>query len=84
MIKKTPLALAAISLFALNAAAQAAPTGSWSCTAPGLASASYDGGSMAYVHLASYPDGGTYAVTKSGNKATGTTKNGTRFTCVQR
>lgn len=56
----------------------------WTCSASGMVSGSYDGGSIAYIHLSGYPDGGTYAVTKNGKRATGTTKNGTKFTCVQK
>ncbi|WP_295845432.1 hypothetical protein [Tardiphaga sp.] len=56
----------------------------WTCSAPGIISGNYDGGSMAYIHLTGYPDGGTYSVSKHGNKATGTTKNGTKFTCSKK
>lgn len=57
----------------------------WTCSAPGLVSGSYDGGAMAYIHLTGFPDGGTYAVLKSGSsKVTGVTKNGTKFTCIKK
>lgn len=55
--------------------------GAWKCSAPGLVSGSYDGGATAYIHLQGFPSGGSYAVTKNGNVASGTTANGTRFTC---
>jgi hypothetical protein len=55
--------------------------GAWKCTAPGLISGSYDGGTSAYIHLQGFSSGGSYAVTKNGNVATGVTANGTRFTC---
>lgn len=54
---------------------------SWKCSAPGMVSGSYDGGSTAYIHLQGFSTGGTYSVTKSASLATGVTKNGTRFTC---
>jgi hypothetical protein len=39
------------------------------------------GGSTATIHLQGFSTGGTYAVTKKGNVATGTTANGTKCTC---
>jgi hypothetical protein len=57
---------------------------SWTCTAPGLVSGSYDGGDSAYIHLSGFSDGKSYPVKKSGNRATGTTTNGTKFTCSKR
>ena len=56
----------------------------WTCSAPGLVSGSYDGGSSAYIHLNGFPSGGTYPVQKNGKRATGTTKSGTKFTCSQK
>lgn len=56
----------------------------WTCSAPGMVSGSYDGGSSAYIHLSGFPDGGTYSVQKQGKRASGTTKNGTKFVCVQK
>lgn len=56
----------------------------WSCTAPGMVSGSYDEGSSAYVHLTGFPSGGTYPVQKHGKRASGTTKNRTKFVCVQK
>jgi hypothetical protein len=71
------LAASAVILFAAPAESQ----GAWKCSATGLISGSYDGGSSAYIHLQGFPSGGSYAVTKNGNVATGVTANGTRFTC---
>lgn len=56
----------------------------WTCSAPGIVSGTYDGGSMAYIHLQGYPDGKPYAVVKKGKTATGTTTNGTKFSCVSK
>ena len=56
----------------------------WTCSAPGMISGSYDGGESAYIHLTGFPSGGTYPVKKQGKRATGTTKNGTAFACVQK
>jgi len=76
-----------IGIAAMAASSTAAQTvaqkKSWKCSAPGLVSSSYDGGGSAYVHLQGFSSGGTYAVTKRGNVATGTTANGTKFTCRQ-
>lgn len=71
---------AAVLAFASIAAVSSA-SARWQCNAKGLISGSYDGGSSAYIHLAGFPSGGTYAVSKKGNSASGSTKNGTRFTC---
>jgi len=73
------------ALFATAVLAQGAPAKKkWSCTAPGLVSAAYDGGSSAYVHLKGYSEGGHYSVTlnSKGTSATGVTANGTKFVCT--
>lgn len=56
----------------------------WKCSANSILGARYDGGNSANIHLAPYSYGGNYVVTKSvdGKTATGTTANGTSFTCV--
>jgi hypothetical protein len=74
------------AVFIAAALLAAGPAGaqSWSCSASGIISGSYDGGSAAYIHLQEFPDGGTYPVQKQGKRATGTTKNGTKFSCVQK
>ena len=65
-------------LILVPAAAEAA----WTCSASKLKAFRYNGGAKAYIHLAPYGKGGWYAVRKAGaTKATGRTKNGTRFTC---
>lgn len=57
----------------------------WTCTANGLISASYNGSDYAQVHLQGYATGGSYKVTPNAqrNEATGTTANGTPFKCVK-
>ena len=69
---------------AAKAPTSAAPVAKWTCTAPGLVTANYNGGNMAYVHLARYTSGGNYMVVKdpSGKKATGKTADGTTFVCA--
>jgi hypothetical protein len=77
---KLPIAVVAFSfLFALPAHAE-----TWTCSAPGLVSGSYDGGEGAYIHLNGFSDGKVYPVKKSGNRAIGTTGNGTKFTCSKK
>lgn len=56
----------------------------WTCSAPGLVSANYDGGDGAYIHLSGFSDGKVYPVKKAGNRASGTTSNGTKFSCVKK
>lgn len=53
----------------------------WSCSARGIVSGSYSGGSSAYIHLAGYNTGNDYPATRRGNVASGVTKDGTHFTC---
>lgn len=87
-MKKALFLLIASSLF--TACATPAPTkksagSNWQCTAQNLISANYDGGSDAYVHLSPYSYGGNYSVTKNADgSATGTTANGTKFTCTKK
>lgn len=66
---------------ALTSSVAVAQAKSWKCSAPGLVSGSYDGGTTAYIHLQGFSSGGTYSVTRKGNVVTGVTANGTRFTC---
>jgi hypothetical protein len=75
---------AAIMLAAGLAPAIAQSGGNWTCSAPGLRVGEYVGGDSAYIHLEGFSSGGRYAVTRQGNTATGTTANGTRFTCRRR
>lgn len=76
---KTFFALAAFA-FAISGSAHA---GSWRCSANNMVSGQYDGGATAYIHLSGFNQGSDYPVRKSGNKATGVTKNGTPFVCRQ-
>lgn len=55
----------------------------WSCSAKGMVSGRYTGGTSAYIHLAGFSAGGQYPVTVSDGVATGKTKNGTPFTCTR-
>ena len=57
----------------------------WQCEARGLVSANYDGTSYAYVHLQGYSQGARYKVelNEAMTEATGTTGNGTPFTCMK-
>ena len=55
----------------------------WACQAPNLVTANYTGGGYAYVHLSGFTTGGNYPVVKNGSIATGTTANGTKFTCSE-
>lgn len=77
----TALALLACSLAGLPDAARAQAAQKWTCTAPALKNSGYEGGSTAYIHLEGFKRGGRYAVSRKGNVATGTTANGTAFTC---
>jgi len=76
--------IGAVEAAVAQSAKPAAAAKSWKCTASGLVTASYDGGDSAYVHLTGFSYGGTYPVTKNkaGTVATGTTANGTKFTCT--
>lgn len=58
---------------------------SWKCSAQGLVSSYYTGSDSAMIHLQGFSSGGNYKVTKNaqGTEATGTTGNGTPFTCVK-
>lgn len=76
---KIGLALAFLAIGCIPASAAG-----WTCSAPGLISGSYDGGDSAYIHLTGFSNGNNYPVAKKGSRATGTTKNGTRFVCTQR
>lgn|GEM_PF-2056655 len=57
----------------------------WTCTANGLISASYNGSDYAQVHLQGYTTGGSYKVALNAprTEAAGTTANGTPFKCVK-
>jgi hypothetical protein len=57
----------------------------WTCSAAGLVSANYDGSEYANVQLQGFSRTSPYKVTLDAQrtKATGTTANGTPFTCVK-
>jgi len=57
----------------------------WKCTAKGLISSRYTGRDSAYIHLREFKDGNNYKVQLNESKcvATGTTANGTPFTCTK-
>ena len=79
-----PLIIGAITVGALllTSIANAA---SWTCSAAKLKNYSYSGGSSAMIHLSPYSKGGRYPVKKvNANKVTGTTKDGTKFTCTKK
>jgi hypothetical protein len=92
-MKKSLLSLVAATVVLVGCATQppqgaAALTPSkdkWTCTAPGLVSATYTGGKTAFVHLSGFSSGGYYNATQSadGKSATGKTQNGTAFTCIK-
>ena len=71
---------------ALGACATPGDGGAWTCTAKDLVSARYDGSEYASVHLSGYQSGSSYKVTLNSarTEATGTTGNGTPFTCVKK
>jgi len=50
-----------------------------------LVNAHYTGSGTAMIHLQGFSSGGSYTVTKNaqGTEATGTTANGTPFTCIK-
>lgn len=81
MTSRSLPAVAGALLVASFAVSPAHAGAKWTCKAPGLRAASYDGGDMAYVHLEGFNRGGHYKVTRKGNTATGQTANGTVFTC---
>lgn len=55
----------------------------WACSAKDLVSARYDGTEFAFVHLSGFQSGAQYKVrlNDARTEATGTTGNGTPFTC---
>jgi len=74
-------AIAASALLGTSSANAA----SWTCSAAKLKNYSYSGGTIAMIHLSPYKSGGRYSVKKvNANKVTGTTKDGTKFTCVKK
>lgn len=82
MTIRMALVAVGIALLSHAAAAQSGKPKSWKCSAPGLQAGEYSGGNTAYIRLVGYSSGGHYSVTRKGDDvATGTTANGTKFTC---
>lgn len=76
----------AFTLLVTLSMASSASAATWECKAAGIQNYTYKGGDSAYIHLAGFPRGSDYpvVVSKDGKKATGTTKNGTPFTCTKK
>ena len=57
----------------------------WTCTGERMINSYYTGSDKAMIHLEGYSRGGNYDVTKNaeGTQATGTTRDGTAFTCTK-
>jgi hypothetical protein len=69
----------------ITASTAPATAASWTCSAAKLKNYSYSGGTSAMIHLSPYSSGGRYPVKKvNANKVTGTTKDGTKFTCTKK
>lgn len=77
--------LAVIAIATVTGCASTGDGGSWKCSAQGLVNYSYNGSESAMIQLQGFSSGGYYKVTKNaqGTEATGTTANGTPFTCVK-
>lgn len=57
--------------------------GQWKCEAANMANSHYNGSEYAYIHLHGYAHGRSYEVVKrSDTLVTGTTGNGTPFSCT--
>jgi len=72
-----------LAAFLVLFASSTARAENWTCSAPGMVTGSYDGGPTAYIHLSGFNRGSDYPVQKKGSRATGVTKNGTRFVCTR-
>lgn len=77
--------LTVLATIAISGCATTGDGASWKCSAQGMVNSYYAGSDTAMIHLTGFPSGGTYKVTKNaqGTEATGTTGNGTPFTCVK-
>ena len=83
---RASIALLATSIaMAISGCASPGDGATWTCSATGLVSAKYDGSEYANVHLQGFSSGGNYKVklNEQRTEATGTTANGTPFTCVK-
>lgn len=83
MIMRSAIFSAVVCLCIPTFATAQTTSNAWKCSAPGLRAAKYEGGEKAYIHLEGFSHGGYYKVTRKGKVATGTTANGTTFTCSQ-
>ena len=79
------LAVAILMVTAIAGCATPGDGAKWNCSAKGMVNSYYYGSDTAMIHLEGYSSGGNYKVTKNaqGTEATGTTANGTPFTCVK-
>jgi hypothetical protein len=84
-MKKTTLVSALLLMLFLTGCATTGDRSTWKCTADGLVDSMYSGGDYAYIHLQGFSKGGDYKVQLNDQKtvATGTTANGTPFTCTK-
>jgi hypothetical protein len=80
------IALLATSIaLAISGCASPGDGATWTCSATGLVSGRYDGSEYANVQLQGFSRGSDYKVklNEQRTEATGTTANGTPFTCVK-
>jgi len=77
--------LVVLTVVIISGCATTGDGATWKCTAHGLVNSYYTGSDSAMIHLQGFSSGGSYKVTKNaqGTEATGTTANGTPFTCVK-
>jgi hypothetical protein len=77
--------LLVLTIATISGCATTGDGASWRCSAQGLVNSYYTGSDSAMIHLQGFPSGGNYKVTKNAQdtEASGTTANGTPFTCVK-
>ena len=74
--------IAVCAPFTIGSTIANAAKAKWTCSAKGMKKGSYSGGTSAYIHLESYKSGNRYPVTVvNPTKVTGSTSDGTNFTC---
>ena len=85
VMSKAFLALVALLPVTIAGCVTTGGGAAWQCSAQGLLDSSYHGGNTANIHLQGYPQGGDYWVKLNDQQteATGTTANGTPFTCTK-
>jgi hypothetical protein len=84
MLKSSLIICLGLSLFlAFSVGPVSAEKNEWKCDADDIEDFNFNGGDYAYIHLSSYSSGDDYSVTFNETKtvATGTTGDGTPFTC---